>query len=347
MIEHLTAILALYPAIARPLSAPEPLGNAGGSSGARLWRFASGLGPLVLRAWPSDGPPARHIEQIHGWLAESARLGFVPAPLRTLGGATLVQHSGRLWELAPWMPGAADLRRPPAPARLRAGFAALAAFHQSLAHHRMRGGSPGLARRAREIDDLMLDGFLALEEAVNRQAADPRAPLARRWLALAKPLAHPVAARVAAALNQVVVQQPCLRDVRPHHLLFDGDRITGLVDFGAMDVDTVAADLARLLLEWVGPDRAARAQALGSYAAIRPLDDVETALVEAFEASAALLTGGHWLRWHFVEGRSFDGPSAVTEGLHRGLDRLTELSQKLGPDAFKSDLARDPGHENC
>jgi homoserine kinase type II len=119
-----------------------------------------------------------------------------------------------------------------------------------------------------------------------------------------------------------VALQPCLRDARPEHFLFSGDRVTGLVDFGAMAIESVAADLARLLSEWVGPDRSARAEGLAAYTPIRPLDGFELALIDVFEDSAALLGAGRWVRWHFLEGRVFDDPSAVAGGIARGLDRL-------------------------
>ena len=51
--------------------------------------------------------------------------------------------------------------------------------------------------------------------------------------------------------------QPCLRDARPEHFLFDGDQLSGLVDFGAMAVDSVVGDLARLIGEWLDDDRPA------------------------------------------------------------------------------------------
>jgi len=100
--------------------------------------------------------------------------------------------------------------------------------------------------------------------------------------------------------------------------------VTGLVDFGAMAVDTVAADLARLLADWVGTDRSTRAEALAAYAAVRPLDAVELALIDPFEDATALLGAGHWIRWHFLEGRAFTDPGAVAEGIARGLRRMGE-----------------------
>jgi Ser/Thr protein kinase RdoA (MazF antagonist) len=323
----LREILAGFPAEARPLMAPEALGNAGGASGARLWRFASGRGTLVARAWPPDGPGREVLEQIHAWLAEAGGLGFVPVPVPGLDGRTVRHRGGRFWELAPWRPGIADGDRPPAPARLRAGVSALAAFHQSLARPRVHGPSPGLARRGREIDALRGGGFDTLGRVLEgASAADPGREPARRWLALARRLAPAIGAEVDREAGRIVALQPCLRDARPEHFLFEGRRLTGLVDFGAMAVDSVAGDLARLLAEWTGTDRTARAAALACYAAVRPLEEAEVALIGPFERSAALLGAGRWVLWHFVQGRTFDDPSAVSRGLRRGLERLTALA---------------------
>ena len=153
---------------------PEALGNAGGYSGARLWRYESGRGWLVARAWPQDGPSRAGLEQIHRWLDEAAGLGFVPVPLPALDGRTVHEQGGRLWDVSPWLEGAAAPERPPLRPRLRSGFAALAAFHQALRRERTRGPSPGIQARLRELEGLLRDGFDALEHALDRAAADPR-----------------------------------------------------------------------------------------------------------------------------------------------------------------------------
>jgi hypothetical protein len=41
--------------------------------------------------------------------------------------------------------------------------------------------------------------------------------------------------------------QPCVRDLRGEHVLFNSGRVTGIVDYGAMAIDHAAVDLARLL----------------------------------------------------------------------------------------------------
>ena len=128
--------------------------------------------------------------------------------------------------------------------------------------------------------------------------------------------------------------QPCLRDARAEHFLFEGEQLTGLVDFGAMGVDSVAGDLARLIGEWLDGDTRARGDALEAYERVRPLEPAEIILIGVFETSADLLIGERWVRWHYVEGRRFDDPQAVSKGLARGLKRLERLARELTGSSF-------------
>jgi Ser/Thr protein kinase RdoA (MazF antagonist) len=313
-----------YPKACRPTSILEPLGNAGGFSGARLWRFVSLRGTLVLRSWPSNGPDRSHLEQIHAWLIEAGDLGFLPLPIATLDGRTLVIDDGRFWELTPWLPGSADLARPPTSEHLRAMFAGLAAFHVRLSLYRTDGPSPGLEARTQEIDRLILGEFDHLRAAIDRNPSDPASTLARAWLDRVVRLASRTRIDSRQGAGRVLPLQPCLRDARPDHFLFEDDKLTGLVDFGAMGRDTVAADLARLLAEAVGSDRVARSEALRAYESIRPLVEPEVRSIEAFERANALLGPARWVRWHFLESRVFDEPDAIVRGLRRGLERLDE-----------------------
>ncbi len=307
---------------------PESLGGAGGLSGARLWRYRSERAVLVLRAWPPHGPDRTHLERVHQWLSQAHDLGFIPAPIADRSGRTLQEHEGRLWELTPWMPGAAEAARHPDPARVRSAFAAMAAFHQRLAGERRDGVSPGLGQRHEAIAQLLQGGFDALERAIEPAAVSPQdeaRPMALRWLNLARVMAPQLQEPLRRAAGRTVPLQPCLRDARPEHFLFEGDRVTGLVDFGAMGVDCVAGDLARLMGEWLDGDASARIEAMASYERSRPLDVDEAALIDAFASSSALLIGEHWIRWHFIEGRHFDDPSAVTRGIARGLEHIERL----------------------
>ena len=317
-------ILARYPLVVQPTDRPESLGGAGGLSGARLWRYRSGRGVLGLRLWPPHGPGRAHIEQVHRWLLATGDLGFVPVPIADRSGRTLQEHEGGLWELAPWMPGAAEDARPPAPTRVRSAFAALAAFHQRLGGERRVDTSPGLGHRHEMIAHLIRGGFDALEQAIRRpEGFDVQLhPMAMRWLGRARAVAPRLLEPLREAAGRAVPLQPCLRDARPEHFLFEGDRVTGLVDFGAMGVDCVAGDLARLLGGWLGEGSKDRADALAAYERIQPLDAAEAAVIDAFAGSSALLIGERWIRWRYIERRSFDDPSAVSRGIARGLSHL-------------------------
>jgi homoserine kinase type II len=262
------------------------------------------------------------LEQIHLWLAETADLGFVPIPLPALDGRTVHEQGGRLWEVSAWLEGRPAPERPPSRAQLCSGVAALAAFHQALGRDQTWGPSPAIQARLLEIENLVRDGFDVVERALDRAPTDPLGIGARRWLERARSTARQHVAPLGRAAGRAVLLQPCLRDARPEHLLFCGDRVTGLIDFGAMAIESVAADLARLLGDWIGPDRVEWAAALEAYTAVRPLDAFEIALIELIAGATAVLGAGHWVRWHFLERRGFLDPSAVARGIERGLQRL-------------------------
>jgi homoserine kinase type II len=325
------ALFRDYPDRVRPLAHPEPLGGAGGQSGARLWRYRGAAGEFVLRAWPSHGPGRDHLELVHHWLSLTTDLGFTPIPIRDNFGQSLREFDGYHWEIAPWLKGAPDCEHSPSSGHRRAAFVALAAFHLRLAALGKQGPSPGLFGRHRSIRQLIDGGFDRIETTcrAKKNVADGPHDHALRWLGLARTRAPVAEARLASVVSRVVHLQPCLRDARPEHFLFDGERLSGLVDFGAMGIETVAADLARLIAEWLGGDSVARHDALAAYESLRPLDTTEATLIEVFEASAAILIGERWIRWHYIENREFDDPEAVTRGIRKSITQLERAAPSI------------------
>jgi Ser/Thr protein kinase RdoA (MazF antagonist) len=323
----LDALVSGYPIDCRPISLPQSLGNSGGASGASLWRYESPRGSLVARAWPDSAQSLADIRVIHAWLVEAAPLSFIPAPLPDRRGETAREWRGRCWEIAPWMPGKAERSQSPSSARAQAAFTGLAEFHQRLARSSRTGPSPGLRSRLGELETLVArGGFAAIDEASPR---DSRHDLARRWRLMAEATAPRLLEEVRRAVGSIVSLQPCLRDARPEHFLFVGDRLTGLVDFGAMDWENVAADLSRLCSEWFDLDRAARSEALTAYTSVRPLEDAEWPLIDVFDHAGAVLGAARWIRWHYLEHRVFDDPAAVDRGLTRAVDRLARFAISL------------------
>jgi Ser/Thr protein kinase RdoA (MazF antagonist) len=107
------------------------------------------------------------------------------------------------------------------------------------------------------------------------------------------------APRVADELRAVggrpVPLQPCLRDVWHDHVLFQGDKVTGLIDPSAARTDTVTADIARLAGSLIADDQTAWDVALEAYRSVAPLSDAEAQLVPVLDRSGILLSGVGWL----------------------------------------------------
>ena len=326
-------VLSRYPLRLQPISPVRRLGNAGGSSGATLWRYRAEGGELALRAWPRHGPRLARLEMIHGWLQDLSGLDDVPVPVPVpaIDGRTVQHQNGLYWEVTPWLAGAPEPKRPPAAARVRSAFAALASVHRRLSGHGQGGVSPGLRLRIRELEMLIEGGLDLMAAALQRSQADALAVAGQQWVLLARATIPRLLPMLHDAARLQVTLQPCLRDARPEHFLFETDRLSGLIDFGAMGIESVAADLARLIGEWFADDYPLRAMALAAYQQIRSLDASELALIAALEATGDLLIAGHWLSWHYLDHRRFDDADDVARGVARGLHRLERLAERMRP----------------
>jgi Ser/Thr protein kinase RdoA (MazF antagonist) len=306
--DDVSRVLSAYPG--GLASAPrQPLGSRGGFSGALLWQLATPAGPLCLRA----GAPAEtraHLAQRHALMARAraAGLAFVPAVLPAGHGGTVVEWAGRCWEVMDWARGVADFAACPTDARLRSAAAGLARLHLAwqdcggaagpvpAVRRRLEAArrySPGGGRGGAEGDPLLvrLRQVLSLrvDEAVRRL---------RAWETFA------------------CAVQPCLRDVWHDHLLFEGDELTGLVDYAAVGPDGVAADLARMLGSLVQDDDARWGSALGAYRAVRPLSADEERLARVLDRTGVVCALATWAG-RLAAGQATGVGRARVEGLLR------------------------------
>jgi Ser/Thr protein kinase RdoA (MazF antagonist) len=302
----------------------EPLRNRGGFSGARLWRVPGPAGPLCLRAWPMPGPPPERLRHIHALMDAAARAGleFVPAVVRTVARESWVSHAGRLWDLTAWMPGRADFHDRPSVRRLEGACTALARLHAVWRREDVPAGPcPAVRRRldgAAEWAALVGSGW----RPALSHADDPLTPWAERaWRRLGVQLPR-LSERLAPWSAVALPLQPCLCDVWHDHVLFEDDAVTGVVDYGSVKLDHVAADLARLLGSLVPDDPGRTAAGLEAYARLRPLSPREQALVAILDETGTVLAAANWLRWLYREGRRFDDRHAVAR-------RLAELVVRL------------------
>ena len=326
------AVLAEYPADLRPLTVTE-LGAAGGFSGARLWRVESSAGPLCLRRWPPEHPTHQRLTLIHEVLQHVVRQGFaaVPVPLPTRRGETIVQHGGHLWELAPWMPGRADYHARPSRERLTAALTALARFHLAAATFEIaeakHGPSPGIIARRRQLQEWLAGDESKLQAALPSSDWPDLVPHARRWLGLLSSAAPRVDQLLAEASGIHVALQPCLRDIWHEHVLFTGDEVTGIIDFGALRMENVAGDLARLLASLVGNDADGWKHGIAAYESLRIVCLNERRLMMAFHASGLLLSPANWFHWIFLDARTFENRIGIIDRVAAQLRRLEQWLQ--------------------
>jgi Ser/Thr protein kinase RdoA (MazF antagonist) len=334
----LEPIWAQYPDSSQPASC-EFLGNCGGFSGARLWQAQSPVGMLCLRAWPRDSLSEAQLTFMHSVLlrVNAHRVDFVPAPLRTRSGATFLRHDGVFWELTPWMPGYADYHQRPRPERLRAAMQALAQFHLAAASTNSVdpvAPSSTLQRRVRE-----LRAFLTgpASEELRRRVPDGRWPemdeRALRILDYVAAHKKELMGLLDCPLSRVT-QQPVIRDIWHDHVLYTGNSVTGIIDFGAMSVDTVAVDIARLLGSLADGDALQWREGLRAYRELRPVSLAQQELLVTLDRTGVFAGGLVWLRWHYLENRVFENHAGVLSRVDHFLNRLATF-EEAGPTAAK------------
>lgn len=255
--------------------------------------------------------------------ARQSGLTFVPMIFAAVDGASAVEHAGRLWELTEWLPGCSDFHRHSSSARLEAACTALAQLHRVWQSQASRAEvCPAVQRRMTFLDEwqyLLRSGWHPLAVAA---PSDPLRPIVERAWRVLPDAIEQVPQRLRRWLDGPSSVQPCLCDVWHDHLLFEGDRLTGLIDFGAVKVDHVAVDLARMLGSLVRDDVEGWRLGLQAYRRLAPLTAEEEELAHALDRTGIVMGVANWLRWLYVEQRPFADPSAVA-------GRLTELVARL------------------
>jgi len=278
------------------------------------------------------------LASIHGLLLHIAQAGFclAPVPLRTLAGKTFFLNEDHLWELTPWMPGEASFHQQPSDEKLASAMTTLADFHRAAATYSFSGTgarvapSPGLLQRLEILQGLQQGELEHLWKGTRAAEASDLRELAFEMLeGIDRSLAD-VKKRIEAIASVPLPLQWCLRDVRHDHLLFTGEEVTGLIDFGAVAVDSVACDVARLVGSMVNDRVDDWEQALGAYDQRRQLSIDERRAVASFDAGGTICSASNWVRWLFVEGRSFPQVHALHAQLVWLRDRLASLSSRYG-----------------
>ncbi len=317
------------------------LGSAGGYSGAQLWRVSlSDQAPFLLRRWPAiESANEKRLRWIHRQLATGQRQGceFLPVPLFTANQESLVEYGDHFWQLEPWMPGVADYWQQPSPDKMRHAVQAVAQVHSAWATQPARRQVPDsvllrieklsqLFRQSRTTDRFRQIQAATVEHALLKGLGFQ---ICERFCVLAR--------SVAVELNSIaetrVEIQTIIGDVWHDHVLFTGDQVSGLVDFGAMRVDCPAADLARLLGSLVQDDTDGWEQGFQAYDLAHPQRAGCPAEFRQFvgilDRSNTLLSGMNWLCWICLEGKKFGDLTPIQKRLQQILKRMDFLAAQM------------------
>ena len=314
----------------------QSLGVQGGFSGAVIWRVSMSGRDLCLRRWPQAHPTTHGLVAMHGLLQHVAGSGnrVVPVPLPTRDGETFFVGEDHLWELTPWMSGEADFRVAPDPKKLTAAMQTLASFHCQAKSYSFLGSgtrtarSAGLEQRLQLLRGLQQGKLEKLWKATRTAEASDLREAAFDLLEGIGRSHDTVAEKLESLVDVPLPLQWCLRDVRHDHLLFSGERVTGLIDFGAAAVESVSGDVARLLGSMVNDHRESWDVGIQAYASVRPLSNRERQAIAGFDEGGALCSAANWVRWLFVEGRSFPQIHALHDQLVWLRARLQAIAER-------------------
>jgi Ser/Thr protein kinase RdoA (MazF antagonist) len=114
-----------------------------------------------------------------------------------------------------------------------------------------------------------------------------------------------------------VLQIPIIGDIWSDHVLFKNDEVSGIVDFGAMKLESPCLDIARLFGSYADYSSEAIRRGISYYSEFRELNDLELGLIELYDRGYVLLAGIQWLIWVELEQRVFVDNEAVRQRLQR------------------------------
>lgn len=326
----------------QPVSVHE---QTGGLSGAKVWRIESSRGTFALRQYPVEFPTQERLQGLHGFLKEVQVRGctLLPCPVATREGPTWIKHDARHWEMLTWVHGEPLLESAPCRELLITSVKALARLHtvtaqfpisQLVKHGEILVGvgqgllyRENLALRWQKHDATKVDQLLeqkSFSPTLRRIFQLQQAAVSQHFDKLQK-------------LFQQTVQScdrliPVLRDVQPAHVIFNDKEVAGFIDVTAARVDSAMGDLARLLHRWRYAEPEWYADALAAYHTIRPLENDERVVLDAYDFSSRLLTGVQWLRWVVLEEREFANQVLVEqhwERIERDLGRMLGSSSSV------------------
>ncbi len=297
---------------------------AGGFSGSNVFRVKQKneaiATELALKQYPIGQPVHTTLATIHTWMDHARTNGIttIPAVKRTTTQQSVHLLDGHAWELLSWMPG--QLVSDPSEIQIQQATLQLHQLHQTWRrlHPPGKAPCPAVLLQYQRLTEWRSEEWEQLRRQKN--------PIVTQAALLLQGLVPHAIHILQPWLNRKVLLQPCVADIWADHLLFEQNKLTGLIDFGGARLDHPAQDLARLLSSW-------------SLTAARPLEnhlfdypdgsDTFQALSSSLSQTGLIVSLGNWLRWLFLGNRYFANRERCFERLHLIYVRLCNQGHKL------------------
>jgi hypothetical protein len=309
-----------------------------GLSEATVYRIETHASTTAIKRWPTNMARERLLE-IHGFqnrMTQSDKT-LLPRLLRWSDGQTLLEANGSSWEIAEWKPGAPiEKLGEISDEQLCQCAEALAMLHlQSAAQKSAMLPPPGLEQRARGITRALRAEPSSAHRFLHSIASHP-SQFAAHVLQDLCIRAHRILPTLTNTIDRMSKERVLcfwvLRDVWREHLLFDGGRLTGIIDLGAARIDWPGLDLVRAFGTLMTGSDPRWSIAIVRYLEARPDTSITFASLESVHRASVALSALQWIDW-FAEGR-FDWTNPESPAWGRVLELQRQL-EDLGTVQFR------------
>jgi len=345
----------------------EYLGNNGGYSGARLWRFTSQDQRYLARRFAK--PASDRKKRIY-WIQRTIHTAygngcdFLAPTIVNESGNSLIDDGDFLWQIEKWLPGSATFWSEPNISKLKNAARAIARFHSlqfliakqqhsrptidllassfdSLGNSNTAQsiyGEPqsiddriGLCHRHSKVDlktifKEMESQPSSIKSLLQQEAIEIHQRFNRNVISIVRELEQVKKKLRCSNPYEFATASVCFRDVWHDHLLFDGNRLTGIVDYDAMRWDWVVNDIARLLASLFGSrfDQAPEdwEKFLKEYVGIFPLTQFDMEMLGVIDRANSILAPMNWVTWIYCENRDFGESSKIRQRIGRLIVRM-------------------------
>ena len=336
MIDSVLREYAVSPTIATDL------GNAGGFSGVQIWRIETSERNFCLKRWPTSFQDSERLQWIHRVVRFAAVNGCpeVVVPMPANSGSSFVKMHSSFWELTRWITGTETLESSTTEQLIDSALETTARFHQATARFHFN------IAKSKNIESLQrrLHGLpVALKRLDQHVRANEKTISNENWRfyqSTAPALAAKLHRELAAFEATELTVQPVIRDLRADHFFVSAESVTALIDFGAMQIDSIAWDLARLLGSLDTFDRDQVNNHIAKYCEARYSNTTggisllgaqlraERELIPLLQAANPLVGILNWMNWLFVDRRTFESES-VADRIHFIFNAYRNVTSQL------------------